>query len=77
MTVEVIGDLSKLAEPLKLDARTVILRDDFEQPFMVVQTLENGKVFVSQAGSPDFEDALKSMGARIGVKYHPVVRVPS
>ena len=76
MTAEIVGDLSKLVEPLKVEARTVILRDDYGQPFLVVQTLDGGKVFVSRAGEPDFEDALKSLGVHIGVKYH-TVRVPS
>lgn len=76
MKVEVIGDLSTFAEPVRLDARTVVLRDDYNQPILVAQALDNGHIFVAKAGSPDFFDALKSLGIEVKVDYHSV-RAPS
>jgi hypothetical protein len=70
--VEAIGDFTARLDPVQLEARTVILRDDYGQPFLVAQTLSDGKVFVSKAGSPDFPDALKSLGVDIKVTYRGV-----
>ncbi len=72
MKVEVIGDLATLSEPLSLEARTVVLRDDYNQPFFVAQVLANGQIFTSRAGSPDFPDALKSLGIEVKVNYRNV-----
>lgn len=72
MKVEVIGDLGLLSEPVRMEARTVVLRDDFNQPFLVAQVLENGQIFVSRAGSPDFADTLKSLGLDIKVNFRNV-----
>jgi hypothetical protein len=70
--VEVVGDFSIRSEPVQLNARTVILRDEYGQPFLVAQTLDDGQVFVSRAGSPDFVDALKSLGVSAKVTYREV-----
>jgi hypothetical protein len=72
MKVDVIGDLAALQEPVRLEARTVVLRDEFDQPILVAQAMGNGKIFVSRAGSPDFEDALKSLGLDVKVNYREV-----
>jgi hypothetical protein len=72
MKVEVLGDFAKLAEPVRLDARTVIIRDAYDQPILVAQTLDNGQIFVSRAGSPDFKDTLKSLGIDVKVQFREV-----
>lgn len=72
MKVEVIGDLAALSEPLRVEARTVVLRDDFNQPFFVAQVLENGQIFTSQAGHSDFPEALKSLGLDVKVNFRSV-----
>ena len=76
MKVEAIGDFTARLDPVQLDARTVILRDEYGQPFLVAQTLDNGQIFVSRAGSPDFSDALKSLGVNVKVTYREVRASP-
>lgn len=72
MKVEVVGDFAMLTEPVRLEARTVVLRDDFNQPFLVAQVMENGQVFVSRAGDRDFSDTLISLGIDVKVSYRNV-----
>lgn len=76
MKVEVIGDFTARLDPVQLEARTVILRDEYGQPFLVAQTMDNGQVFVARAGSPDFFDALKSLGINVKVAYREVRVAP-
>lgn len=71
MKVEVLGDLSK-TEPVCMDARTIVIRDEFDQPVLVAQAMDGGKIFVSRAGSRDFQDALISLGLEVKVKYQEV-----
>lgn len=71
MTVDVLGDLLT-AEPVRMDARTIVIRDDHGQPVLVAQAMENGKIFTARAGSPDFKDALTSLGIEVEVKYREV-----
>lgn len=72
MRVEVVGDFAARLDPVQLEARTVILRDEHGQPFLVAQTLDDGQIFVSRAGNPDFLDALKSLGVNVKVTYREV-----
>jgi hypothetical protein len=75
MKIDILGDFSK-TEPVSMEARTVVLRDEFNQPILVAQEMDNGKIFVSRAGSADFRDALISLGIEVNVKYREV-KAPS
>jgi hypothetical protein len=72
MKVDVIGDLGRLQEPVRMDARTVVIRDAFDQPILIAQVLEQGGIFVTRPSDPGFRDTLKTLGLDIRVKYREV-----
>ncbi len=51
------------------DARNVVIYDDFDQPILVVQALEKGKILMMRPGDAKFRETLTSLGVGLNTEY--------
>lgn len=54
------------------DARNVVIYDDFEQPILVVQALEKGKILMMRPGDAKFRETIASLGVGLNTEYKVV-----
>ncbi len=52
--------------------RTVVVYDDFDQPILVVQKMDQGQILTTQANDPNFKKILSSLGIGLNAVYKAV-----
>lgn len=55
-----------------LDMRSVVVYDDFDNPILLVQKYETGRVLVYNGRDPEFALALKTLGIGLNTTYKTV-----
>lgn len=54
------------------NARNVVIYDDFDQPILVAQALEKGKMIIMRPGDPKFRETITSLGVGLNTEYKVV-----
>jgi hypothetical protein len=50
------------------DLRSVVIYDDFNNPIIVVQKLNQNNIITYRAGDPQFDKAMKTLGIGLNAK---------
>lgn len=51
------------------DVRSVVIYDQWKQPILVAQTIDDGSIVTMRPGDPKFREVLKSMGIGLNAEY--------
>jgi hypothetical protein len=64
MKVHVQGD-----EILDVEARSVVVKDDYDQPVLLVQALGKGQIIITRVTDPNFRKIMESLGIGLRTDY--------
>lgn len=64
-----------LSEPTIVDdLRTIVVYDDFDNPIVVIQKLDEGQIYMCRAAEKDFASVLKALGIGLNATCIPIKR---
>ena len=64
MKVRVQGD-----EIFDGEARSVVVKDDYDQPVLLVQSMGRGQIIITKVTDPNFKKIMESLGIGLRTDY--------